>query len=396
MKISKRASAVAPSATLKIDAAYKQMKASGIDVVGFGAGEPDFDTPEYIKAAANEAISSGFTKYTPASGTEDIKKAVIMRIKDRYGIEYNVNQAVISNGAKHSLYNSFAVILDPGDEVIVISPYWVTYPELIRMCGGVPVFVNAYEENSFVPQVRDIRAKITDKTRAIVVNNPSNPCGATYDRDTLIGIADIAKEFDLYVIADEIYDELVFTDSYTSFPTISEDAKERTILVNGLSKSYAMTGWRIGYTLSSPEIAKAMGSLQSHMTSNPCSIAQYAGTVALTGPQEDLKQMISVFKKRRSLICSLINDIPLISCKEPTGTFYVFPNISGVIGKTYKGKKIGSSIEFADMLLTNELVAVVPGSAFGSDDHMRLSYATSEENIVKGLARIKNFCAELV
>lgn len=396
MEISKRAAAVAPSATLKIDSAYKQMKASGMDVVGFGAGEPDFDTPAYIKKAASEALEIGFTKYTPASGTENMKKAVAARMKRKFGLEYESSQVVISNGAKHSLYNSFAAILNPGDEVIIINPYWVTYPELISMCGGLPVFVEAYEEDCFVPKLDAIRAAVTKNTKAIVVNNPSNPCGSVYDRATLVGIAEIAKENDFYIIADEIYDELDFQNSFISMPTISEDAKERTILVNGLSKSYAMTGWRIGYTLSSAKIAKAMSSMQSHMTSNPCSIAQYAGTAALNGSQEDLANMISVFKKRCQLICELINDIPLISCVEPKGAFYVFANISKVKGKSYEGTKITDSLVFADVLLQKELVAVVPGAAFGSDDYVRLSYATSEENIMKGLSRIKAFCEKLV
>ena len=395
MKISKKAAAVAPSATLKIDSAYKQMKASGLDVVGFGAGEPDFDTPAYIKDAAKKALDTGFTKYTPASGTADIKKAVAARMERKYGLKYDADQVIISNGAKHSLYNSIAAITDPGDEIIVIQPYWVTYPELIAMCGGKPVFVEAFEADSFIPKIEAIRAAITEKTIAIILNNPSNPCGCVYDKKTLEAIADLAKEFDLYVISDEIYDELDFNGEFISFPTISEDAKERTILVNGLSKSYAMTGWRIGYTLSSKATAKAMSSMQSHMTSNPCSIAQFAGTAALEGPQDDLKAMIATFGERKNLICSLINDIDLISCVEPKGAFYVFANISKVKGKKLGDKKITNSLEFADILLSEELVAVVPGAAFGNDDYIRLSYATSEENIKKGLGRIKDFCLKL-
>ncbi|MBR2223829.1 MAG: pyridoxal phosphate-dependent aminotransferase [Christensenellaceae bacterium] len=395
MKISKKAAAVAPSATLKIDSAYKQMKASGLDVVGFGAGEPDFDTPAYIKDAAKKALDTGFTKYTPASGTADIKKAVAARMERKYGLKYDADQVIISNGAKHSLYNSIAAITDPGDEIIVIQPYWVTYPELIAMCGGKPVFVEAFEADSFIPKIEAIRAAITEKTIAIILNNPSNPCGCVYDKKTLEAIADLAKEFDLYVISDEIYDELDFNGEFISFPTISEDAKERTILVNGLSKSYAMTGWRIGYTLSSKAIAKAMSSMQSHMTSNPCSIAQFAGTAALEGPQDDLKAMIATFGERKNLICSLINDIDLISCVEPKGAFYVFANISKVKGKKLGDKEIRDSLEFADILLSEELVAVVPGAAFGNDDYIRLSYATSEENIKKGLGRIKDFCLKL-
>ena len=395
MKISKKAAAVAPSATLKIDSAYKQMKASGLDVVGFGAGEPDFDTPTYIKDAAKKALDTGFTKYTPASGTADIKKAVAARMERKYGLKYEADQVIISNGAKHSLYNSIAAITDPGDEIIVIQPYWVTYPELIAMCGGKPVFVEAFEADSFIPKIEAIRAAITEKTIAIILNNPSNPCGCVYDKKTLEAIADLAKEFDLYVISDEIYDELDFNGEFISFPTISEDAKERTILVNGLSKSYAMTGWRIGYTLSSKATAKAMSSMQSHMTSNPCSIAQFAGTAALEGPQDDLNAMIATFGERKNLICSLINDIDLISCVEPKGAFYVFANISKVKGKKLGDKEIHDSLEFADILLSEELVAVVPGAAFGNDDYIRLSYATSEENIKKGLGRIKDFCLKL-
>ena len=395
MEFSKKICAIAPSLTLKIDAAFKKMKAEGLDVVGFGAGEPDFDTPAYIKAAAVEALQKGLTKYTPASGTPAIKEAVCARMARKYGLEYDPACVVVSNGAKHSLFNAFAAILNPGDEVIIPSPYWVTYPELVKISDGVPVFVDAPEENGFTPKIEDIAAAVTEKTKAIIVNNPSNPCGCVYPRKLLEEIATLARERDFMIVSDEIYDELVYCGEFTSIPTLSADAKERTILVNGVSKSYAMTGWRIGYTISTPALAKIMGSLQSHATSNPCSIAQYAAAAALNGPQEELAAMVKEFDKRRLVIHELISQIPEVSSRLPEGAFYTMLNISRVIGKRFLGKEIKGSVDFAQYLLEEELTAVVPGAAFGADEFVRLSYATSEENISKGLARIASFCAKL-
>ena len=396
MELSKKATAIAPSLTLKIDALSKQMKAEGKDVIGFGAGEPDFPTPTYIKEAAKEALDKDFTRYTPASGMLELKKAVCARYKRKYGLSYAPEQVVISNGAKHSLFNAFQAILNPGDEVIVLSPYWVTYPELVKMADGAPVFVETSAENNFRADAEQIEAAITDKTRAITLNSPSNPCGCVYGRDVLEKIGALAVKHDFYIISDEIYDELNYGEPITSIATMGEEVRKRTIIVNGMSKAYAMTGWRIGYTLSEASIAKVMGSYQSHATSNPCSIAQYASVAALNGDGTDVAEMVEAFKKRSRLMYKLVNDIPGLSCKLPEGAFYIFVSIKGCIGKSVNGQVIDGSISFAEQLLKEKNVAVVPGIAFGADEYIRLSYATSEENITKGLARIDSFCRELV
>lgn len=396
MELSKKATAIAPSLTLKIDALSKQMKAEGKDVIGFGAGEPDFPTPTYIKEAAKEALDKDFTRYTPASGMLELKKAVCARYKRKYGLSYAPEQVVISNGAKHSLFNAFQAILNPGDEVIVLSPYWVTYPELVKMADGAPVFVETSAENNFRADAEQIEAAITDKTRAIILNSPSNPCGCVYGRDVLEKIGALAVKHDFYIISDEIYDELNYGEPITSIATMGEEVRKRTIIVNGMSKAYAMTGWRIGYTLSEASIAKVMGSYQSHATSNPCSIAQYASVAALNGDGTDVTEMVEAFKKRSRLMYKLVNDIPGLSCKLPEGAFYIFVSIKGCIGKSVNGQVIDGSISFAEQLLKEKNVAVVPGIAFGADEYIRLSYATSEENITKGLARIDSFCRELV
>ena len=396
MELSKKATAIAPSLTLKIDALSNQMKAEGKDVIGFGAGEPDFPTPTYIKEAAKEALDKDFTRYTPASGMLELKKAVCARYKRKYGLSYAPEQVVISSGAKHSLFNAFQAILNPGDEVIVLSPYWVTYPELVKMADGAPVFVETSAENNFRADAEQIEAAITDKTRAIILNSPSNPCGCVYGRDVLEKIGALAVKHDFYIISDEIYDELNYGEPITSIATIGEEVRKRTIIVNGMSKAYAMTGWRIGYTLSDASIAKVMGSYQSHATSNPCSIAQYASVAALNGDGTDVAEMVEAFKKRSRLMYKLVNDIPGLSCKLPEGAFYIFVSIKGCIGKSINGQVIDGSISFAEQLLKEKNVAVVPGIAFGADEYIRLSYATSEENITKGLARIDSFCRELV
>ncbi|BDF57757.1 aminotransferase [Christensenellaceae bacterium] len=395
MQLSEKALAISPSLTLKITAMAKDMKKRGLDVVGFGAGEPDFDTPQHIKDAAIEGLKIGMTKYTPASGTIELKKAVCADLK-KHGLHYDPTQIVISNGAKHSLFNVFQAILNPGDEVIIIQPYWLTYPELVKMAGGVPVYVDAKECDNFEPLKENIQAAVTPKTKAIIVNNPSNPCGCIYSQETLEMIAGIAKKHDFFIISDEIYDELVYDgNKHASIAAVSEDAYQRTILVNGLSKTYAMTGWRIGYTASSAEIAKIMGSYQSHATSNPCSIAQFAGIAALTGPRDEIVAMREEFDARRKLMVKLINDIDGLSCVTPMGAFYVMLNISGVKGRSLDGKKIESSLDFSEMLLEKKLTAVIPGAAFGADDFVRLSYAVSRENIEKGIGRIAEFVAML-
>ena len=372
------------------------MKQKGIDVVGFGAGEPDFDTPEHIRKAAKDALDLGKTRYTPAAGMPELRQAICDKLKRDNGLDYVPQQIVVSNGAKHSLFNSFQALLEEGDEVIVPGPYWVSYPEIVRMAGGVPVIVEGREENNFKPTIDDFRAAVTDKTRAVVINSPNNPNGFVFTREELQAIGDLAIEKDLSIVSDEIYEFLVYDGAeHISVASLSPEIKERTIVINGMSKAYAMTGWRIGYTASPLNAAKAMTNFQSHSTSCPNSIAQYAALTALSGPDDQLKSMVAEFDRRRRRIVELINEIPGLSCKPPKGAFYVMMNIGGVFGKRYNGAPIVDSMSFTQLLLDNSHVAVVPGAGFGADAYVRLSYATSMENIEKGLARIKEFVGKL-
>ena len=389
MNLSKKALSISPSMTLKISAMAKKMRQEGRDVIGFGAGEPDFDTPENIKAAAKKALDKGFTRYTPASGMVELREAVAKRLDKKYGLKYTPQEIVISNGAKHSLYNVFAAILNPGEEVIIPVPYWVTYPELVRMADGVPVYLETDE--TFKATADSIREAITDKTKAVLLNTPSNPCGVVYSKQELEEIAKVVLDAGIFVVSDEIYDELVYEGTHTSIATLGPEIKDATILVNGMSKTYAMTGWRIGYTASTKQLADVMGAYQSHAASNPNSIAQYASIEALNGPQDDVEKMKAEFNKRRIMLCNLINDIDGLSCVVPNGAFYVMMNISQVKGKKFDGIPINTSLDFSEVLLKNTLTAVVPGAAFGADDYVRMSYAVKEQNIVTGMARIKEF-----
>ena len=396
MQLSQRCLSIAASLTLEIDAQAKRMRAEGLDVIGFGAGEPDFDTPSFIKDAAKEALDKGMTKYTPASGTAALKQAVCDKFRRDNGLSYEPAQIVISNGAKHSLFNAFAALLNPGDEVIIPSPCWGSYPELVKINGGTPVFVEAGEKNGFVPTIEEIRAAVTPRTKALVINSPSNPCGYVFSREFLQQVAELACEKDFAVISDEIYEKLVYDGAqHVSIASLGEDIKERTIVINGMSKAYAMTGWRIGYAAASLKIAKVMGNLQSHATSNPNSMAQFASVAALNGPTGALDAMVEEFDRRRRYMVERINSIPGLSCLLPHGAFYVMLNITGALGKTYKGKEIHSSLSFCSALLEGEKVAIVPGIAFEADDFCRLSYATSMANIQEGLNRLAEFMGQL-
>lgn len=394
MYISDKVRGVSPSSTLAIDSKFKQMKAEGIDVVGFGTGEPDFDTPDYIKKAAVEAIEGGKTKYTPAAGTMELRKAICEKFKRENGLDYEPMQIVVSNGAKHSLVNTFVAILNPGDEVIIPSPYWVSYPEMVKIADGVPVVIETKEEDEFKFTAEEFEKAITAKTRALVLNSPSNPTGMVYTEEELRSIADVAVKHDIYVVADEIYEHLIYEGKHVSIASFNEKIKDLTIIINGVSKTYAMTGWRIGYTASHIEIAKAMSNLQSHATSNPNSIAQAATIAALSGGEEEIAYMKSEFCKRRDYMVKRINSIPGVSCRKPHGAFYVVMNISKLKGKTLGGKVIRTSDDFADVLLEKARLALVPCSGFGADDFVRWSYATSMDNIKEGLDRLEAFLAE--
>ncbi len=396
LTLSRKAQAVKPSSTLAITAKAKELRAQGRDVVGFGAGEPDFNTPENICNAAIQAIQDGFTKYTPASGIVELKQAVCDKFKKFNGLDYKPSQIVISNGGKHSLTNVFEAILNPGDEVIIPAPYWLSYPEIVKLSDGVPVYVRGEKENGYKVTAEQLQAVTTEKTKALVLNTPSNPTGMIYTEEELRAIADYAVKNDIYVVADEMYEYLVYEgQKHVSIASLNEEIYKRTITVSGLAKSYAMTGWRIGYTGSSEEIAKLMGSVQSHQTSNPNSIAQKAALEALTGDQSAMQMMIGEFDKRRKFMYDKISTMPYISTEQPLGAFYVFVDLSKALEKEYKGEKVETAAKMAEILIEDYNVAVVPCADFGFPDHMRLSYAISIEQIEKGLSRIENFLNEL-
>ena len=393
--LSERAKKIKPSPTLAINAKAKAMKASGVDVVNFGVGEPDFDTPDNIKEAAIKAIREGFTKYTPVGGIDALKDAIIEKFRNDNGLEYAREEIIVSCGAKHSLYNIAQALYGPGDEVIIPSPYWVSYPDQVILNDAQPVIVKTYESDAFMLKPEALESQITEKTKAIILNSPSNPTGRTYDRKALERIAEVVLKHDLYVISDEIYEKLVYEGAeHVSIASLGSEIKKRTIVVNGLSKSHAMTGWRVGFTAGPKEIIKAMTTIQSQSTSNPNSIAQKAAIEALTGPQDSVQTMRSEFDRRRRFLISELNAIPDVSCITPTGAFYAFPNISGLFGKM-DGKPVFSSSDLALFLLEDANVALVPGDAFGDDNYIRLSYATSMENLRKGVERIRNAAGKL-
>lgn len=389
MKLAKRTQAIGPSLTLGITAKAKALRAEGIDIIGFGAGEPDFDTPDHIKQEAIEAIKDGFTKYTPTSGIPELKQAICNRLKDDISVEYETSEIIVSCGAKHSIYNVIQVLCEEGDEVIIPAPYWVSYPEQVRVTGAKPVIINTTENDGFKITPESLSDHITDKTKLLILNSPSNPTGAVYFREELEEIAKIAVEKGIWVISDEIYDKLVYDGlQQASIASLGDQIKAQTLVVNGVSKAYSMTGWRIGYLAGDKEIVSAISNLQDHSTSNPTSIAQKAALAALNGTQEPVHLMAKEFEKRRNHMVEGLNKLPGVSCIMPTGAFYAFPNISGVFGKSFKGQSIRNSMELTEILLQEGRVAVLPGSPFGADDYLRLSYATSMENIVAGLDRM--------
>jgi aspartate aminotransferase len=396
MRLASRAQRLKPSATLLITAKAKALKADGIDVVGFGAGEPDFDTPLNIKDEAKRAINNGFTKYTPVGGTDDLKNAIIFRLKEDYGLTYDKSEIMVSCGAKHTLYNLTQVMIEEGDEVIIPSPYWVSYPEQVTLAGGTPVIIETREEDGFKIDPDELKKKITARTRAFILNYPSNPTGATYNEADLRELAEIALGAGLTIISDEIYDKIMYDGlTHTPIATIGEDVKKSTILVNGVSKSYSMTGWRIGFSAGNKDVSSAMSKLQGQSTSNPTSISQIAATEAFKGPQDEVAKMVAEFERRKNYIAKRLNEISGMTCFNPQGAFYVFPNVSSFYRKRYNGKGIRNSVDFSEFLLDVAKVAVVPGIEFGSDEHIRISYATSMEEIIKGVDRIEEASAKL-
>ena len=390
-EISRIAAAVSPSTTLAIDAMFKKMREDGIDVVGFGAGEPDFNTPNNVKMAGIKAINDNFTKYTPAAGTIPLRKAIVERMRQDIGVEYEPTQVVVASGAKHNVFIALTTLTNPGDEVILPTPFWVSYYELIKMVGCTPVEVMATEKAHFKMTAQQLEEAITDKTSCLILNNPSNPTGMLYSKEELEAIAQVCKKHDIYVIADEIYYGLVYDNKeFVSFASISDDAKERTVLINGVSKSYAMTGWRVGYAMANPQVAKVMANYLSHSTGAPSSISQMAALEAVSGPQDGIEEMRKAFEQRRNYLVNRMNTIEGVSCIKPDGAFYVMQNCEKLKGRTIGGVLIENGDDFAKVFLEQGLVAVVPCSGFGAPDFVRWSYATSMDNIKKGLDRLEN------
>ncbi len=396
MKLSDRALNINPSPTLSIDAEAKEMAANGHNVVSFGAGEPDFDTPDYIKEAAIAAIHAGKTKYTPVTGISDLKNAICLKYRLEQGIEYKPEQIVVSAGAKHSLYNAMQVLVQAGDEVILPAPYWVSYLEQIRLAGATPRIVETREENDFKLTPAELESVIGPRTRLFILNSPNNPTGTVYTVKELEALGEVVERHDLMVISDEIYEKLIYNGlKHVSIASFSPELKERTVVINGVSKAYAMTGWRIGYAIAAKPVAKGMGDLQSHSTSNPTSIAQYASVAALTGDQSDTKRMKAEFLRRRNYMLDRLRAIEGVTCTRPGGAFYLYPNVKSCFSQRYKGSPINTATDLAAILLQEAKVAVVPGIAFGNDNYFRLSYACSMEKITEGLDRITDLLKKI-
>ncbi len=396
MEYSRKAKNINPSITLAITAKAKALKAEGVDVVSFGAGEPDFNTPKNIIDAAVRAMEEGKTKYTQTAGILELREAICNKLEKDNNLKYNPNQIIVSTGAKQCLADVFMAILNPGDEVIVPTPYWVSYPELIKLADGTPVFVEANEKAGYKYTIEDLEKVVSDKTKALVLNSPNNPTGTIYQKEELEVIAEFAKKHDILIISDEMYEKLIYDgEKHISIASLSQDAYERTIVINGVSKAYAMTGWRIGYAAGKEEIIKLMVSVQSHVTSNPNSIAQYASVEALNGPTDELVKMIAEFDNRRKFMVKRIGEIEGLDIIYPKGAFYLMINVSCVYGKAINGKTIKNSLDFSSELLEEEKVAAIPGAAFGLDKFIRLSYATSQKDIEEGLNRIENFIKKL-
>jgi aspartate aminotransferase len=389
--VSQRANLIENSITLKLTALANQMKKEGLDVVGFGAGEPDFDTPEHIKQAAIKAIQDGKNKYTAETGILELRTAICEKFLKDNQLTYKPENIVVSCGAKHSIFNAMCAIIDPGDEVIIPSPYWVSYPYQVIFAGGKPVYIQATEKQNFKITPEQLKKAITPKTKAFILNSPSNPTGMLYSKEELTQLAKILLEHNVYIISDEIYEDLNYGNiPHFSIAAVSDAVKKLTIVINGVSKSYAMTGWRIGYLAADLPIAQAVAKIQSHSTSNPTTVAQWASLQALTGPKDAVQAMKKEFDARRKFMVDALNAMPNINCAEPLGAFYAFPNISGCFGKkTKQGALINNSMDFCNLLLKEALVSCVPGIGFGQDEYMRLSYATSMANIKKGLDRLK-------
>ena len=396
MKLSKKAEDISPSITLAITAKAKELKESGVDVISFGAGEPDFNTPSNIIEAAYKAMKEGKTKYTATSGIKELKEEICKKFLRDNGLKYDLDQIIVCTGAKQCLADAFMAILNEGDEVIIPTPYWVSYPELVKIAGGVPVFMEGSIENHFKYEIEKLENIVTSKTKAIIINSPNNPTGTIYNKEELLELAKFAENHNLIIIADEIYEKLIYDgERHISIASLTDYAYNNTIVINGLSKAAAMTGWRIGYAAANKEIIKLMTSIQSHMTSNTNSITQYAAIEALSNTEDSLNKMVKEFDNRRKYMIKRLDSIKGINYILPKGAFYIMVNVSGVYGKSINEEKITDSLSFSKELLKEENVAVIPGIGFGLDDYIRLSYATSMENIENGIDRIEKFLNKL-
>jgi aspartate aminotransferase len=396
LTLSSRVQAIKPSPTLAITAKAKLLQAEGVDVVNFGAGEPDFDTPDNIKAAGIKAIEDGFTNYTAVPGIPQLRQAIVAKLKRENHLDYAENEIVVSCGGKHSFYNLAQALLDPGDEVIIPAPYWVSYPPMVSLAGGVPVVLATSQDEGFKLSPERLQAAITPKTRAVIINSPSNPTGAAYSEDELRALAEVVVKNRILLISDEIYEHIIYDGFVQLSPAeLSPEIKAHCIILNGVSKSYSMTGWRIGFTAGPAPLIAAMTKIQSQSTSNPTSISQMAAIEAYNGPQDYVVNVLTDFSARRAFIIKALNDIPGVTCFNPQGAFYAFPNVEDLLGKSCNGKKIDSSLTLCEVLLDEAKIAAVPGEAFGAPGYMRLSYATSMENIIKGIKRLEEFVKEL-
>jgi len=395
-KLAQRTALIKPSVTLAIAAKAGKLRSEGVDVVNFSAGEPDFDTPEHIKAAAVEALRKGMTKYTDVKGIEPLREAVSQKYQKEYGLSYRKEDVIVSCGAKHSIYNLLQAVVNPGDEVLIPAPYWVSYSDMALLAGGIPKLITTNEATGFRIKPEQLQAALTPKTRVFFLNSPCNPTGASYNREELMAIGAILERHECLILADDIYEKIIYDGFQVhNIVALCPGLRERTIIVNGVSKTYAMTGWRIGYALGPSDVVAAAGKIQSQSTSNPTSIAQAAALEAIRGPQDEVATMVREFQKRRNAIVEKLNAIPGIHCLKPEGAFYVFPNIRQLLGKTCHGKKLASPCDIADYLLDEAKVAGVPGEDFGSREHIRFSYATSFEDIEKGCARIRDAVLKL-
>ncbi|ATB34217.1 pyridoxal phosphate-dependent aminotransferase [Melittangium boletus] len=393
MNLANRLSAIKPSPTLALNAKAKALSAQGVDVVSFAAGEPDFDTPDFIKQAAIDALGQGFTKYTPTAGIPELREAICAKLARDNHLTYAPDQVLVSVGAKHSLYNIFQALLNEGDEVIILSPYWVSYPDMVQLAGGKPVIIETREEDGFAPDPEAIRKALTPRTKALIINSPSNPSGVVLSRDTLTKIAEAVRGHDCLLVSDDIYEKLLYAGEFSNIGNVAPDLVSRLVVVNGMSKAFSMTGWRLGYTAGPKWLIAGMQMIQDQSTSNPSSFSQKAAVAALKGPESLFEPMVKEYRARRDMVVETLNSMDGVRCRTPEGAFYVLPNISGLYGRSYKGTPLKGSLQVSEILLNDFRIAAVPGAPFGVDANIRLSFATSREQLRKGLERFREFTA---